>query len=212
MKTILALFFCISTIAFAQEDYISFKLQFDIPEQQHRFSPNDSTPVTVVIKNNSPCPYKFFETWNTWGYFTVGFEIYTKDSVYSIRHQESIWFRNFASLVEIAPGDSLNLSFNLRDSAYVDDIWEDAWVGLPKELPNSAQIRFRYELQKEDAKTMATVEYRSKDYVDLLDNVESEIFSVEHPHDFQWDRAKTFIDENLLLGVFYSDFIPIVYN
>lgn len=207
---LLLLLFLTSSVD-AQDNYIEFELRFNEPEQQFNFSPFDSTSVTVVVRNNGPCPYLLFETWNTWGYYTAGFEIETPDHVYFVKHQESIWFRNFESVLELAPGDSTVFEFNLRDSAYVNDIWEDAWVGLPEQLDGPATIRFRYELTEEAAKVRCLTASK-KEYVQHPDDSTKSFADVKHPHTIQGNKHQYFVDEDMLLGTFYSAPISIQYG
>lgn len=215
MKIVAFLALLLSFSCTAQEPYIAFELRFENPEQQKQYSPFDSTIISVVLRNNSPCPYKVFETWNTWGYYTLGFEIIADDRVYPIRHQKKIWFRNFASMEEIAPGDSAVFSFNLRDSAYVDDIFEGAWVGLPEHLNGPSTIRFRYELSETDAQVTTLCRQRLNDYIDYLEGDIEDISEVQAtPTHDQENPACTckYVDEDLLLGTFYSDPIPIEFE
>jgi hypothetical protein len=61
----------------------------------------------VVLTNTSKVPQPVWETWNSWGYQTVSFQITTtKGGVCTVRVKPHVFTRNFPSVFEIAPGES----------------------------------------------------------------------------------------------------------
>ena len=85
----------------------------------------------VVLTNFSAAPQPVWETWNTWGYQTISFELVTADGKrYGISRRQEGFTRNFPSTFLIKPGE--NQVFAIR----LDNRWEIR-PSLPKkdEMP-----------------------------------------------------------------------------
>ena len=61
----------------------------------------------VVVTNKSQQPQRLWETWNSWGYFNLRFEVADEKGkvLYTIEKSLREWSKNFASWVELAPGE-----------------------------------------------------------------------------------------------------------
>lgn len=208
MKTLLIFLVLNSMGIQAQElPYITIDFRFENPNEQMHFNPYENNSISVVVHNHSPCLYSLYETWNTWGYYTFSFLVETKETSYEIKHQQSLWFRNYASTLDILPGDSAVFHFQLRDSAFVDDLWEEGWVGLPLKLDGEATVRVKYALIFDAAYDCSTDRIRIEDYIEYLDgDIESTPVNPEPKTKYEEPKERTkLVDENLLLGTFYSE-------
>ena len=61
----------------------------------------------VVVTNTSAKPLRLWETWNSWGYYNLSFEVADAEGkvLYAIRKKPRSWTVNSPSWVELAPGE-----------------------------------------------------------------------------------------------------------
>lgn len=112
--------------------------------------------VDVIIRNGSDSTIHFYENWNSWGYFNFHFELETADSLYHIKREDRLWWRNFPSFHSINPDESLVFHFNVLDSACFDQNARGEnirslknWTGFPQTNYERAKLRVVYELPEE---------------------------------------------------------------
>lgn len=109
--------------------------------------------VFVIIRNDTDSIVRFYENWNSYGYYNFTFEIKTKDSIYTISRPHKLWYRNFPSHHSVLPDESLVFQFDLIDSTCASSrtdhrVFEDGWIGFPQ-YSDTAQIRVVYSLPEE---------------------------------------------------------------
>ena len=68
---------------------------------------NDQCHFHVVVINTSDKPLRLWETWNSWGYYNLRFEVADSEGkiLYTIKKKSRFWTRNFASWFELAVGE-----------------------------------------------------------------------------------------------------------
>ena len=72
----------------------------------------------VRVKNISDKTYRFFEEWNSWGYYNLKIVFGDGSHEYFVVKKPGNWYRNFASWHNLAPGESFQIPV-----AIVDHIW-----------------------------------------------------------------------------------------
>jgi hypothetical protein len=78
----------------------------------------------VILSNTSPTAQRVFQDWNSWGYYSLSFEVEGSDGKRWIAKKTRTAFtRNFPSSWEIPPGGNL----------VIDVYWgdESTWEGFP---------------------------------------------------------------------------------
>ena len=80
----------------------------------------DSVLFHVSITNISDEPIRLWEEWNTWGYFSLSFELFdmTGKSLGHIAKSQRRWTINYPSFVEINPGQSHEIEVTLHPSVW----------------------------------------------------------------------------------------------
>ncbi len=75
----------------------------------------------MVVTNTSANPQRLWETWNSWGYYNLRFEVADKDGnvISTIKKKPRAWTRNFPSWVELAPGEHLVLDVDFDRERWV---------------------------------------------------------------------------------------------
>ena len=93
----------------------------------------------VVLANISKEPQAVFESWNSWGYSNLSFEIQTRDGhVFAVSKKLASFTRNFPSIFIIAPGEHMVFPINLNDD------WNS--VPPPRSTPTPITIKAIYEV------------------------------------------------------------------
>lgn len=139
--------------------------------------------VYVIIRNNSDSTNYFYEAWNSYGYYSISFEIKDRDSIYEITRPKKWWYRNFCSYYILYPGESLVYPFQLIDTACSKEleeraVFEDGWLGFPVKA-DTVEIRAIYQLcnLSDSIADDWTIRLSTKrdDHIDFLeeDNAES---------------------------------------
>ncbi|WP_430404571.1 hypothetical protein [Fluviicola sp.] len=140
---------------------------------------SSTSKVYVIIHNNTDTTNYFYEDWNSYGYYTISFEIKHKDSIYSIVRPPKLWYRNFKSHLIVHPKESLVLPQSLIDTACANklsesvQIFEDGWIGFPS-ISDTVEIRAIYQLcDLNDTITdewISRLNYGRDFYIDFLDD------------------------------------------
>jgi hypothetical protein len=84
-------------------------------------APHNPDRFYVVLTNVSAKPQPVFETWNSWGYRSITFELVLNGKKHLITKEEQSFSRNFPSTFEIPPGEAIVYPIQLDSS----------WEGLP---------------------------------------------------------------------------------
>jgi hypothetical protein len=97
----------------------------------------------VIISNVSNEPQRAFETWNSWGYQAVSFQVRsTAGQTFTISRKEQDFTRNFPSTFLIAPGEHMVYPITL------DDQWNVAPpLPIADETPLAITIKAIYEVR-----------------------------------------------------------------
>ena len=70
----------------------------------------------VVVTNTSGKPQRLWQTWNSWGYYNLRFEVADAAGkvLYAIKKKPRAWTRNFPSWIELASGEPfvMDVSFD----------------------------------------------------------------------------------------------------
>ena len=134
-------------------------------------------PVYVIIRNDTDSTHRFYEDWNSFGYYNIFFEIRYQDTIYEITRPEKLWYRNYRSYHILHPHESLVLPYALLDTICANSlsqrrIFTDGWLGFPS-ISDTAEIRAVYQLcHLEDSiaddwtRRLSTTR---DDYIDFLD-------------------------------------------
>lgn len=88
----------------------------------------------VHIHNKTSEPIQLFETWNSWGYWTVSLDLAPvsspQDVIHLVRRDDTEWTRNFPSVISIATNGEALLKMSLNSF----DWQRDAYLTLREEL------------------------------------------------------------------------------
>lgn len=106
--------------------------------------------VFVIIRNNTDSTIRFYEDWNSFGYYNISFEIKTNDSIYKVTRAHNIRYRNFPSYHTVLPNESLVFPLVLIDSTCNSNRETrcnsaPGWVVIPLDA-DSVKIRAIYKL------------------------------------------------------------------
>ena len=68
---------------------------------------NEKSHFHVVVTNTSGKPQRLWETWNSWGYYNLRFEVADQKGkvLYEIKKKPRAWTVNFPSWIELAAGE-----------------------------------------------------------------------------------------------------------
>jgi hypothetical protein len=114
-------------------------------EREQSISKADDKPdrFYVVLTNTSNTAQPIWETWNSWGYQTISFEITTKDGVkHLVSVREHAFRKNFPSVVLIPAGERKVFPITL------DRQWESQ-PKIPKADPAPITLKAIYEVPNE---------------------------------------------------------------
>lgn len=97
--------------------------------------------VEIYFKNTSSVELRLWELWNSWGYWSISFELRDEraHSLYTIvRRRDTDFTRNFPSYFALAPGERHALYMDLGDGW-----WErDEAIAHLKDIPLSVRISY----------------------------------------------------------------------
>lgn len=176
----------------------SVTIELSIPHGDQLKKLNDcssfNNEVFIIIHNNTDSIVRFYENWNSYGYYNFTFEIKTEDTTYTISRPHKLWYRNFPSHHSVLPYESIVFPFDLIDTTCASSrldhgIFEDGWIGFPN-IIDTALIRVIYSLPSE----YASYPYpdwiaRKNDYLGYLDNTndlyETEPYSPSKDHNIK---------------------------
>ncbi len=88
----------------------------------------------VVVTNRSKHDLRLWETWNSWGYYNLSFDVLDgKDNVlYSIVKRPRAWTVNGATWVTVKPGEHFVLKVDFDHDIWVrDDLGDDRRIYVP---------------------------------------------------------------------------------
>ena len=165
---------CISSYGQGVDSTVSLALS--IPHGDQLKTLNDcssfNNDVFIVINNNTDSTVRFYENWNSYGYYNFTFEIKTNDTIYTVSRPYKLWYRNFPSHHSVLPQESIVFQFDLIDSTCAANrsnrgIFEDGWIGLPNQT-DTALIRVIYSLPSEFT-SYPDLTSRKDDYLGYLD-------------------------------------------
>ena len=121
----------------------------------------------VVLTNTTDEPQRIFETWNSWGYQAISFELTLASSKkVKMAMRDQVFTKNFASTSTIPPKGHFVFPITLNDD----------WQGRPefeKEGPTTVQLKAIYEISPT---------FESKEYAVWAGKVESEELTVKINH------------------------------
>jgi hypothetical protein len=83
-----------------------------IPEKAKQVESTPCLNLKVLFINHTDTAVSFFEDWNSWGYFNIGFEIKSGDTTYLLTKKDRDWPKNFPSFKTLFPGDSMEFNFS----------------------------------------------------------------------------------------------------
>jgi hypothetical protein len=105
----------------------------------------------VVLTNQSDKPQFIWETWNSWGYNSISFEVTTADGkIHVLTIKPQIFTRNFPSTYKIPPGEHQVFPIRLNDE------WNDR-LTYSKAGSESVKVKAIFEIKPspEDSKNNA---------------------------------------------------------
>jgi hypothetical protein len=126
--------------------------------------------VFIIIRNDTDSIVRFYENWNSYGYYNFTFEVKTNDSTYLVSRPHKLWYRNFPTHHSVSPGESIVFQFDLIDSTCAENrleygTLENGWIGLPN-VSDTALIRVIYSLPSE----YESYALPRQNYLDYLDD------------------------------------------
>jgi hypothetical protein len=171
-----------TSLSFGQNPISKMSIELSIPHTlELPWIKDCSSPskVYVIIHNNTDTTNYFYEEWNSYGYYTISFEIKDQDSIYSIVRPSKLWYRNFKSHLIVHPKESLVLPQSLIDTTCANklsesvQIFEDGWIGFPS-VSDTVEIRAIYQLcDLNDTipdEWISRLNYGRDFYIDFLDD------------------------------------------
>lgn len=114
-------------MSFGQSSEKSVSIELSIPHTREFAYINecsDSKNISVIIHNNADTNY-FYEDWNSYGYYTISFEIKQNDSIYKIVRPKKLWYRNFPSYYTLNPHESLVFNYAFIDTSCAAKLFND---------------------------------------------------------------------------------------
>ena len=92
----------------------------------------------VIVTNESEEPIRLWETWNSWGYYDLKFEIVDDQGkiLTTMERKPGHWPRNFASWAELGPGEHFVIDVQLNQS----------WKGFPV-VNGPGRVEFQWKLR-----------------------------------------------------------------
>jgi hypothetical protein len=90
----------------------------------------------VILSNAAPRAQRVFQDWNSWGYYSLSFELEDMSGRRWVAKKKQVPFsKNFPSVWEILPGNNL----------VIDVYWgdEDTWQGFPPFGTESRKVKIR---------------------------------------------------------------------
>lgn len=97
---------------------------------------NRNEPFHVVVRNVSDKPVRVWESWNSWGYDRLTFEVTDSAGKTTIAERAPCNFtRNFPSALTIEPGESYVLRVKFEDKTL--------WQGFPRPTEGTAEVTIR---------------------------------------------------------------------
>lgn len=140
----------------APEKRIEIKLI--IPDKTKQIKSTPCLNLKVLFINHTDTAASFFEDWNSWGYFNIGFEIKSGNTTYLLTKKDREWPKNFPSFKTLFPGDSMEFSF----SPAMADCSFSQYSGLKNIILNPGNsIKATYQLNEatlNDAKRIGLVD------------------------------------------------------
>lgn len=173
-------FYSISQNSTDKNSDSTVSIELSIPHSSQMRKLNDcasiNNDVFIIIHNNTDSTIRFYENWNSYGYYNFTFEIKTLDTNYTVSRPHKFWYRNFPSHHSVFPDESIVFQFELIDTACAssrinDGVFEDGWVGFPNTTDN-ALIRVIYSLPKAHESYLDRTN-RKLDYLEYLDPINS---------------------------------------
>jgi len=110
-----------SGVALAGDSALSVSIAV-APERARLAYMNSTSHFHVLVRNNSPRPQKVWESWNSWGYYALSFELSPdKGKNWAVaKLKETVFTRNFPSFQTIIPNGGLVIDVYFGNDA----IWE----------------------------------------------------------------------------------------
>ncbi|NOQ73818.1 MAG: hypothetical protein GQ574_17555 [Crocinitomix sp.] len=129
--------------------------------------------INVLLRNNSDSTIRLYKKDHCWGYRTFSFEIETADTIFEVSRSHRLWWRCVPDIMNLAPNDSVLLSFQLIDSTCENsNLRFKPWIGLPVGIQSIAWLRVIYnppsaEIRNQHAEILnRRRDYRSAEYRD----------------------------------------------
>lgn len=95
----------------------------------------EGTFFEVVITNKSQSNIRLWETWNSWGYFNLSFDIIDDNGavVYTVVKKQKIWTRNGPTWLSLAPGENVTMKVDFDHDVWIrnDDLGDNKPLYLP---------------------------------------------------------------------------------
>ncbi len=157
--------------SYAQDNQVESNIEIEIFVKNGEFRPStDENLVHVMIRNLEDSSIYICDTKSANGYYSISFEIETKDSIYNISKIRKVWLRGVPSGVNILPNESVTLTFNLINSTYQKlDAKYSLWKGLPNRKYETAKISVTYEFPNEERIALQLRRnYRELNYKDAV--------------------------------------------
>ncbi|MNJ82738.1 hypothetical protein D3C87_01420 [compost metagenome] len=190
--------------SFGQNPKSKTSIELSIPHTRELAFINqcsDRNKAYVIIRNNTDSIQYFYESWNSYGYYNISFEIRHKDSIYQVVRPTKLWYRNFPSYHTVQAHESLVFPFLIVDTActnilHRDFVFADGWIGFPQ-ISDTVEIRAVYQLcdpgEITIEETIKRLNYKKDDYIDHLDG------DIESTPVFKLSEHKTLPDPNPII-------------
>lgn len=117
IPAVFLLFFIPSTVT-AQPDNLTISISFP---DQNTDTVREDTQIQAIITNTSDEPLRLWETWNSWGWYNLSFEILDDSCniLHTLEKMPRAWTRNFASFFILAAEDQYAIEVCLNETDWL---------------------------------------------------------------------------------------------
>ena len=148
---------CILNLSNASAESEPLKITIAVPSrdakngteyQNHRINLHrKGTHFHVVITNVSDKPQRIWETWNSWGWYNLTFNMLDNrgNTLYTLKKKPRGWSKNFPSFIRLNPGECFIIDVYLKRSD-----WELPFLGKKREGDFEINLKAVYEIPQDD--------------------------------------------------------------
>ncbi|PHR27619.1 MAG: hypothetical protein COA38_13210 [Fluviicola sp.] len=199
-------FYSIGQMPYEKKIDSTVTIELSIPHGNRLRVLNDcsslNNDVFIIIRNDTDSIVRFYENWNSYGYYNFTFEIKTTDSTYTVSRPHKLWYRNFPTHHNISLGESIVFQFDLIDTVCASrgrdhGISVNGWIGIPNKI-DTALIRVIYSLPSE-YESYPDPMRRRLDYLEYLDN-KDELNEIEKTDPTEENKNRIYIFSQTMMS------------